>query len=400
MFTNGGVKSLRQATTSDNAERPIVADRSIRSLVHLENSASTARVLNLLSNWRRHKDKPDHSAQPFFQNKALNRAMILKHQVKRDEHDLFDYPPLSATKVVFPVDPNDLKAGGKVALIGQRYFNQMLEGAMGQSSENAARDLSLLELLDRLSSFDPFLLREELKRNGFEPATCYFELTEADVKKIFAFAQAEIEPLVRMSLGGGGGVANKTAKLVEKLFANKLDGEMQVLRQVLRLNDAEFAEGIFCWKGFIYYKWVEQNVASASQMVANTILQTMPLGKQEAQTRESLSKVRTIIVDRILSATIEVKTSLATYDHAYGELTAKTNPAPFREFLLNAPALFAQLGERLGVLQHITSFCSFRFPSNQRVMIGADELLDIFNDFEGALFVPEPPARRKTGTGY
>jgi hypothetical protein len=378
-----------------------MADRSIRSLVHLENSASTARVLNLLSNWRRHKDKPDYAAQPFFQNKALNRAMILKHQVKRDELDLFDYPRLSATKVVFPVDPTDLKSGGKVALIGQRYFAQMLEGAMGQSSENAARDVSLLQLLDKLSSFDPFLLREELKRNGFEPAACYLELTEADVKKIFAFAQSEIEPLVRMSLGGStAGLASQTAKLVDKLFANNLDSEIQVLRQVLRLNEAEFVEGMFCWKGFIYYKWVEQNIASASQTVTNAILQTMPLGKIETHTRESLSKVRTLIVERMIVSAGTVKTALATYDHAYAELTAKTNPVPFREFLLSAPARFAALGERLGVLQHITSFCQFRFPPGQRITIAAEELLDVFNDFEGALYVPEPRAQRKAATAH
>ena len=221
------------------------------------------------------------------------------------------------------------------------------------------------------------------------------ELTEADVKKIFAFAQSEIEPLVRMSLGSGAGLANQTAKLVEKLFANNLDSEIQVLRQVLRLNEAEFAEGIFCWKGFIYYKWVEQNVAAASQSVNNIILQTNPLGKQDAQTRESLNKVRAVLADRILSSTVGVKTSLDTYDHAYAELTEKTNPVPFREFLLSAPARFAELGERLGVLQHITSFCRFRFPSNQRVMISPEELLDILNDFESALFVPAPEAARK-----
>jgi hypothetical protein len=372
-----------------------VADRGVRSLIHLENSASTARVLNLLSNWRRNKDKPEYSAKPFFQNKALNRAIIVKHQVKRDELDLFEYPRLSATKVVFPVDPTDLKAGGKVALVGQRHFAQMLEGAMGQTSENAARDLSLLQLLDRLPSFDPFLLREELNRNGFELAGCYLELTEADVKKIFAFAQSEIEPLVRMSLGSGTGLANHTAKLVEKLFANKLDGEIQVLRQVLQLNEAEFAEGIFCWKAFIYYKWVEQNLSAASQAVSNMILETTPLGKQDALTRESLNKVRAILPDRILSSTVAVKSSLHSYDDAYAELTGKTNPVPFREFLLSAPARFAELGERLGVLQHITSFCAFRFPSNQRVMISPDELLDIFNDFESALFVPDPQARTR-----
>ena len=106
------------------------------------------------------------------------------------------------------------------------------------------------------------------------------------------------------------------------------------------------------------------------------------------------------MVDRILSSTITVKTSLNTYDHAYAELTEKTNPGPFREFLLSAPARFAELGERLGVLQHITSFCRFRFPPNQRVMISPEELLDILNDFESALFVPEPHAERKRVVAY
>ena len=366
----------------------------------MENSASTARVLNLLSNWRRHKDKPEYTAQPFFQNKALNRAMILKHQVKRDEVDLFEYPRLSATKIVLPVDPTDLKAGGKVALIGQRYFNTMLEGAIGQSREEVARDLALLELLDNLSSFDPFLLREELKRNGYEPGACYLELTEADVKAIFAFAQSEIEPLVRMSMGAGAGLANKTAKLVGKLFANELDSEIQVLRQVLRLSESEFAEGIFCWKGFIYYKWVEQNVSDTSQIVTNIILKTRPVGKQEPPVRESLDGLRGVVVDQMVAAAATVKHSLATYDEAYAELTQKTNPVPFREFLLSAPARFAELGERLGVLQHITSFCKYRFPSDRPISIGAPELLDIFTDFEAALFLPGTHEERKKAVGW
>jgi hypothetical protein len=200
--------------------------------------------------------------------------------------------------------------------------------------------------------------------------------------------------------GAGANVANKTAKLVEKLFSNDLDSEIQVLRQVLRLSESEFAEGIFCWKGFIYYKWVEQDVAATSPVITNIILETRPVGKQEGQVRESLDKLRGLLVDRMVSAAFTVKKSLATYDDAYAELTAKTNPVPFREFLLSAPARFAELGERLGVLQHITSFCKYRFPTDRRVPIGAEELLEIFNDFEGALFVPETPAERKKAVGW
>ena len=103
-----------------------------------------------------------------------------------------------------------------------------------------------------------------------------------------------------------------------------------------------------------------------------------------------------LLVERILTSSGTVKTSLDTYDHAYAQLTVKTNPAPFREFLLSSPARFAELGERLGVLQHLTSFCTFRFPPNRRATIGVEELLDVFNDFEANLYTVE--TQPQTGT--
>jgi hypothetical protein len=48
--------------------------------------------------------------------------------------------------------------------------------------------------------------------------------------------------------------------------------------------------------------------------------------------RESLDKLRYLFVERMVTAALTVKNSLATYDDAYAELTTKTNPVPFREF--------------------------------------------------------------------
>ena len=366
-----------------------MAPPGIRSLSYLQNSASTARVLNLLSTWRRHHEEPEYSDQPFFQNKLLNRAIILKHRLRRDEIDLFEHPRLTATKIIIPVDPTDLKAGGRFAFVAQRNYPHMLEDVIGKSEKSDTFDIPLLKLLDELPSLDPFLLREELRRNGYKPASCYLELSDADLKQIFAFVQSEVEPLVRMSLGGQSGLAVQTAKLVAKILSNSLDSDMDPLRQVLRLNESEFAEGVFCWKGFLYYKWVYQNVAATSQDIVKTITFTRPMGRQDAQTRERLDCVRVTLKDRILSSSSAIKVVLDIYDHAYAELTAKGNPLAFREFLLNAPARFAELGERLGVLEHITSFCQFRFAPNKRVGIGIEELLDIFDDFERALYTQD-----------
>jgi len=47
--------------------------------------------------------------------------------------------------------------------------------------------------------------------------------------------------------------------------------------------------------------------------------------------------------------------------------------------------MFTDLGERLGAVNHITSFWNFRFPKGRPGRIGVEELIDIFSDFEASL---------------
>ena len=56
-----------------------------------------------------------------------------------------------------------------------------------------------------------------------------------------------------------------------------------------------------------------------------------------------------------------------------------------REFLLSAPAMFCDLGERLGAVNHIVSFWNFRFPQGKMPIVTGPELVDILADFEESL---------------
>lgn len=366
-----------------------MADRGVRSLCHLDKGASTARVLNLLFTWRRYKDTPEYTQKPFFQNSRLNRTMILKHRLRRDEVEQFETPCVVATKVVFPVDSNDLRFGGRSVFIGERNFAEKITELVGEYDAFEALDLPLLKLLDSPPSFDPSLLREELARGGYKPAACYLTLSEADLKRIFAFVQTEIEPLTRMSLGGQAGLASQTTKLAAKILSHDLDNDMQPLRRVLNLSESEFAEGVFCWKGFLYYKWVYSNVEGGLKNLIATIMQIKPAGKLDSDAHATIERVRGLLADRIISSKRSIAELLSLYDDAYAELTQKGNPIRFREFLLSAPQHFAELGERLGALQHVMSFCTFRFPQKFRAPIPPEELMDIFNDFESALYLSE-----------
>ena len=48
---------------------------------------------------------------------------------------------------------------------------------------------------------------------------------------------------------------------------------------------------------------------------------------------------------------------------AFADLVANQSPKTFRDFLLCAPYMFLELGEKLGAISHIVSFWRYRFPA-------------------------------------
>lgn len=106
-------------------------DRNIRSLVALSESASTARVLNLVSTLRQLSEDPALAEKPFFQNRILNACIIVKHRVRPHEAELFSKPRATATKIMAHIDGRDLKLGARFLMIGQKDFEQTAEAMFG-----------------------------------------------------------------------------------------------------------------------------------------------------------------------------------------------------------------------------------------------------------------------------
>ncbi len=48
--------------------------------------------------------------------------------------------------------------------------------------------------------------------------------------------------------------------------------------------------------------------------------------------------------------------------HSFRDLVANQTPKTFRDFLLSAPYMFLELGEKMGAISHIVSFWRYRFP--------------------------------------
>jgi hypothetical protein len=359
-----------------------MTDRSVRNLVHLRSSASTARVLNLLNVYKDHGDEEEWAEKPLFRTPQLNRSMIIKHRLRRDELDAFPIKRQVATKIVIPIDTNDLRTGGRFLFVGQRHFERLMKEAFGVEHDHP--DMATLKLLDRLPSLDPFLLREQLKRNGVEPAPCYLAISESDMARMLHFVEEEIRPLVTLSLGGGDANSASSRRLAGKILSNEPGDRMEALRHTLRLEPEDYQEGIFCWKGFLYYKWVLNSLRGEIDGVAKAVRTVKPIGKVDRAAREYLDRGREVLSDRITETCLEVSRTLKIYDDAYVGLSVEGGANAFRDFLLSAPNLFARLGDQLGAVQHVVSFWRFRFGPNANP-VSVDELIDIFMDFENGL---------------
>ncbi len=364
-------------------------DRRIRSLVALSESASTARVLNFVSTLRKLAEDPSLAEKPFFHSRILNASIIVKHRVRPHEAELFSKPRATATKIMVPMDGKDLKLGARFLMVGQKDFDQSADEMFGEGLKPGRRDRQVLDLIDELPSLDPFLVREHLKRNGIEPARGYFAISDADVERMHAFVRAEVTALVKLSSAQSGDSAQAASRLVEKLLSNSPDAGFEPLKDVLRLSDKDYADGVFGWRGFLYYKWVLAELTPKLVDVLADVLSVQARGPRTQESSNYLPAARKRLEIAINQAVDGVNRMLGVYDKAYLSLTLDGQPTAFRDFLLAAPAMFMSLGGQSGAVQHIVSFWRYRFPPGRRAPISPVELMDIFLDFEDGLIFPD-----------
>jgi hypothetical protein len=362
-----------------------VHDRSHRSLVRLQNSAATSRVLNLHRVHQLFGQTEAHRKQPFFRHSLLNKGLVVKHRLREHEADLFGDHRTNATKLILPIDGKDLSSGGRYAFVGQRDYDAILTNLLGDNDE-AVRDRKTLEILQQLPSFDPFLMREHLRRFDMRPAGCYFDISPGDLTRMFTFLQEELRELVQLSFGDI--VADRAcfaATLADKILSNSAGEDMEPLRLTLRLALDEYVEGIFCWKGFLYYKWKLGELTEGGPSLVREVMSVQTVGPADPAIREYIDEARERIIRAVQANRRAVEGALAVYNKAYEGLTRAGDPLAFRRFLLQAPAMFLQLGEKLGVIDHIVSFWAYRFPPGKATAIPPQELMDIFLDFEESL---------------
>jgi hypothetical protein len=371
---------------------PIPLDRTCRSLRGLETTAATSRILNLGAIAAKHEGGPD---RPFFKARALNAAVIIKHRLRSDERRDFEGHGGTATKVILPFERTDLGLGGRSLFVGEPRWLELLTCLRG-GDQGLKWDASILEALDELPSLDPFLLQQHLKRRGFQVSPCYFELSASDVSLMQQYVADELAPLVRLASGRGGAGHNSAGKLVQAIFGSEDDDSLIPLLVALRLQGQEGREGLFSWKGILYYKWTLGRLFAQMREIWPQFGQLKLSGRVDIELASQVNTTKAKVVASVENHMRTARHYTLAYDDAFARLTTRGESAAFREFLLAAPNMFIVLGESCGLLSHIASFWRYRFPTRDSLHVPAIELLEILQDFECnlSLYSGQPPILR------
>jgi hypothetical protein len=360
------------------------SERIYRSLRGLEKTASTSRVLNLAAIAVKYAGDPEHAKEPLFNANNLGAGVIIKHRLRVDELENFDDLVRTATKLIIPFDRANLALGGRALFVGEINWMERLADLRG-SVDGLQRDAEVLEAIDELPSLDPFLLREHLKRRGYSISPSHFEISQGDSDRMQKFVGGEIARLIQLAYNDEGVGAGNISKLVEALLSSKTDERLEPLRLTLRLEGEAYREGIFSWKGFLYYKWVLNTLWPDLKEVLTELSKVRVVGARDAQFISAIEETRTRLRESVQAQVRGVMGYLKMYDAVFEKLTSEGNAGAFRDFLLQSPDMFMALGDGAGTLSHIATFWRYRFPKGRPLTASMGELFDILQDFESSL---------------
>jgi predicted CopG family antitoxin len=363
-----------------------------RNLAMLYETGASCRVLNLLKVKNQKAHLREYQEFPLFDNSGLNKCMIVKHHLRPHEREAFPDARMVATKLIWPLDVTNLKTGGYCVYVGEYDYAAKMRQIVGPKLLDGCRDLWVLGLIDNLPSLDPFLLQEHLSKSGVNVSSCYFDTSDHEESLMAEFVSQELRELVQLSVGADANVSTIKDGLAMKIMRLRSDPSVEPLRKILNLTREEFEEGLFSWKGFLYYKWVKSRMNDSLSKVLKELASKKPYGAVTKEGAMWIKKYQYDLCIEVSRAMSEISNTMTIYDDAYNGLVHSGAAEKFRSFLMNAPRLFQRMGGQIGAINHIISFWNFRFHgTSMPETISEDDLLDLLIDFHKSVLLQAAP---------
>jgi hypothetical protein len=312
------------------------------------------RVFNCNVMSRRVKEK-DPSAPPFFRNLPLNNLVLIKDTMPEDLRRTS--AAAIGTKLYVPFNEDNIYEGGRTIFVKDKHLAEALMQHFGESAlgkESFAEDLKILNVLDRLPSLDPFLLKDVFLNEKIAVNEAYFEVSQEIWAEIESFILERFEPLVKAAFPDAMSSDDRARKLVEKIWEARDLEALAPLVQALRLPPAAALEIFAAWKGIIFYSF-QYEKAKPQFVDLFTWLKAleMPVAAISSAERKEFKDTVEAVKAQLRAEWGKADTILQQYQQSYDKMfKLKVSSAEFVAFLKNSSALYWDLGNALGKAGH------------------------------------------------
>ena len=321
--------------------------------------AGSSRVFNCAALHRNVLAEGGAPGQFLFKTRDLNNAIFMKETYPDDDMREAATKPVG-TKIFFSYGEKADLDGGRSIFLNDKNLRMAMQFHAGMSaspeSAEAEADLKILNILDDLPSVDPFLFRERMEAEGYDPHPGYFEVTAAEYGRVRDHVMKQFQPIVETAFEG---VTDANRAIYLKTLVNKLwDGTdtdaLSPLMQAMRISESDAVDTFYAWKGVIYCEHLFARRQALWKDYAHWLnTESRPLGSLPATAQvvlnERLSQWRKLYQKRWKA----VHLMLADYRNSYETLFRDhKSPEPFIEFLQKARTRFYQIGDSMSRIDH------------------------------------------------
>ena len=341
-----------------------------RRLDKLRLAQSSSRILNLiqLEKTLDEDSRAETAATPiehpggaarFFVNDVLNRAIYIKHNLRKNEECLFASHQHVETKVFIPFDSERLEAGGQSFFIDQIGFKDMVSDLLRLNLDvrdpKIKRDAKVLSILRSVPSFDPFILRERLRMAGIQVGWRYFisgyDQTWDATEAVFG----DFRPLIEAALNKRA-TQEDLSRFVEQVWNINEATASNLFFETLRIPRSEWLDIVFAWKALLYYRLEAKNAdAQLAKLISAIKSIKLNTGYGIADTRER-RRLEHHIVMRLFHLKERVVGYVENTSRALVEAVSCFNAPVFRETLREVSSKIVALGTDFTMFDQVASY--------------------------------------------
>lgn len=356
----------------------------VRYVDKLMERPSNWRILNLFHVNKDSLPSADETVQPpvvsMFQNRKLNAAIFIKHNVRSNESQFFEKAKMIATKVMLPVDKSQHTMGAKSFFIGERCFPQIIQELTGLpvSHRTNLEDMEKLQLVDQLPTLDLMIVKEKLEQHGHFmdiPATWLDESLQAEARR---FIRAQLEPLLQLALKRQTTNTERERFMIDVFFTPTSDVSL-ILARSLRVPQSDWAGLMFSWKASIYYEWLCEGISERFKLFMSEVQRIKVYSSGDMSELAEIEMMKRDFVAKTSQLYEKLRRYSSNFDETFRVQFIKSgDPIKFRDYLYALQRDLYDLGIAYALLEHVISYWDFAVRKNRLKSLPADAFSAIY----------------------